>query len=107
MIKEITILGQKYTVDTANGELATSGADGMCKAYAKKIDIRPYSEMLEYSAADDEKKERFKEVVRHEIVHAFLFENGLDDYARDEKIVQWIAMQLPKINEAVAEVLDE
>lgn len=41
------------------------------------------------------------EALRHEIVHVFLFESGLEEYGRDEVIVQWIAMQLPKINKAI------
>lgn len=38
--------------------------------------------------------------IRHEIVHAFLFESGLDHntkWARDEEIVDWIAIQTPKL----------
>ena len=44
-----------------------------------------------------------KHVLVHEIVHAFLFESGLDDqtkdgWARNEEIVDWFALQLPKMS---------
>lgn len=42
----------------------------------------------------------FMQVIRHEIVHAFLHESGLDsntNWARNEEIVDWIAIQFPKL----------
>lgn len=48
-----------------------------------------------------------KKVIRHEIVHAFLFESGLsesacgcDSWARNEEMVDWMARQGPKIYKA-------
>lgn len=45
-----------------------------------------------------------KEVLRHEIIHAFLHESGLDvssasceSWANNEEMVDWFAMQSPKI----------
>ena len=41
-----------------------------------------------------------RKVKRHEIVHSLLFESGLDnntDWARNEEIIDWIAMQYPKM----------
>lgn len=105
MVKRVKILGETYKVDTNCKELVGSGADGMCKMYSKEIKIIPAEFMLENEDKLEEKIERYKEVVRHEVIHAFLSENGLDDYSRDEKIVQWFAMQLPKINMAISEVL--
>ena len=40
-------------------------------------------------------------VKRHEIIHSFLYESGLDcntDWARNEEIVDWFAIQYPKIS---------
>lgn len=107
MIKKVNILGQEYEVDTECEELSSTELDGVCHMYGKRIRIRPYKKLLSETDSDEEKKLRYEEVARHEIIHAFLAENGLDDYSRDERIVQWLAMQLPKINKAVSEVLDE
>ncbi len=40
-----------------------------------------------------------KKVLRHEIIHAFLYESGLDAncWARNEEIVDWIAIQFEKL----------
>lgn len=45
-----------------------------------------------------------KQVVRHEIIHAFLLESGLDSnsneaesWATNEEMVDWFAIQSPKI----------
>lgn len=43
-------------------------------------------------------------VTRHEIVHAFLFESGLDnEWARNEQIVDWIALQIPQMAKVMKE----
>lgn len=49
-----------------------------------------------------------KETLRHEIIHAFLFQSGLDAaalpysgaWARNEEMIDWFAMQGPKIIKA-------
>lgn len=48
-----------------------------------------------------------KKVLRHEIVHAFMYESGLDsnsEYARNEELIDWIAIQFEKMLEAFIEV---
>ena len=68
----------------------------------------------EYSKDDNCVKDldfHIKKVKRHEIIHAFLYESGLDcntDWATNEEIVDWIAMQFPKINKIFKELdIDE
>ena len=45
-----------------------------------------------------------KEIIRHEIIHAFLYESGIDacsasaeNWASNEEMVDWFAIQPPKI----------
>lgn len=44
-----------------------------------------------------------KSCLRHEIIHAFLFESGLSNnwehkpYGHEETVIDWIALQFPKI----------
>jgi len=47
-----------------------------------------------------------KQVIRHELVHAFLFESGLDasSWGKNEEIVDWIAIQSLKLFEAFMKV---
>ena len=51
--------------------------------------------MLEQDASEAVKRIRYEEVMRHEIVHAFLFESGLDEYFENEQLVNWIANSVP------------
>lgn len=56
-------------------------------------------------------KQYTKKVMRHEIIHAFLYESGLgensnkiENWAQSEEMVDWIAIQFPKILKAFKEV---
>lgn len=59
--------------------------------------------MEHYAAEADSIKDlkKFRDkVTRHEIIHAFLEESGLADnseWARNEEMIDWFAIQLPKI----------
>ena len=103
-MREVNILGMLYTVCSST-DLMDKGLDGECCYYSKQIKIRPWSKMLDDTSSDMEKQYRHREVVRHEIVHAFLYESGLSEYAQDEQLVDWIAMQFPKIEEAIIQAV--
>ncbi len=48
-----------------------------------------------------------KQTLRHEIIHAFFAESGLhsdSDYAENEELVDWIAIQFPKMLKVFQEV---
>ena len=105
MIKNISILGQEYEVNTACDELNKTAKDGLCYEYDKRIEVRPSEFMLNDADSKELKEKRYEEVVRHELVHAFFSESGLDNYSMDETLVNWLAMQIPKINKAVDEVM--
>lgn len=50
-----------------------------------------------------------KENLRHEIIHAFLFESGLgfnlenSEFGHEETMIDWLAIQFPKILEVFKE----
>lgn len=55
-------------------------------------------------ASDNEILDTFYTTIRHEIIHAYLMESGLntstnaiDCWARNEEMVDWFAIQFPKI----------
>ena len=64
----------------------------------------------EYSTDDNSIKNleyHIKKVKRHEIIHALLYESGLDcntNWATNEEIVDWIAMQYPKFSKIFKEL---
>jgi len=96
----VDILGTKYVVKE-DISLKDTQADGLCKSYSKEITYRTIEEMLCKDDPVELKEERKREVIRHEIVHAFFFEAGLEIYGGDEVLVDWIAKQFPKMLHAI------
>lgn len=110
----INILGAEYTVEVKKYEedavFEKNVIDGYCDSWAKQIVI---CDMTTYPSFADEPEETCKaaqkETLRHEIVHAFFEENGLSDssirydergWAKNEEMVDWFAIQGPKIYKA-------
>lgn len=92
---DVDILGTKYKL-IENAEL-DKDTDGVCAFYSKEIHIRPVEQMLGGEGTTAEKYERRKEVIRHEIAHAYLYESGLTTLAQDETPVEWLATNFPKM----------
>ncbi len=104
---KINILGTEYNIIFDAEEKDDSklkGLSGYTDFSIKKIIIR----RLEKDDASLEDLEFYKkEVLRHEIVHAFFYESGLDgscDYARNEELIDWIAIQFTKMLEVFIKV---
>lgn len=103
---KINILGTDYEIltqtEAENPKL--EDANGLCEMYSHKIILRDIKE----TPYCFENLESFKhKVLRHEIIHAFFAESGLrnnSDYAQNEELVDWIAIQLPKIVKVMSEL---
>lgn len=95
-MRNVNILGTKYTVIIDNS-LNNTPADGVCKTYDKTITVRLVPDMLGADDCYKSKEMRFREVIRHELIHAFFEESGLFEYCSDERLVDWIAKQFPKM----------
>jgi len=113
MTLKINVLGTDYTV---------SYHDYKDKPIFEKRSIGGYSDDVAYEIVicnmkthpgfEDETEEWCKtlekRILRHEIVHAFLSESGLQDstcqvdapWAKNEEMVDWIAIQFPKLLKA-------
>lgn len=103
---KISILGTEYTISKGNAfeDALLETNQGYCDNTRKKIVINELRPELG-SKIDIEPVQ--KRVLRHEIIHAFLFESGLDensDWGTDETLVDWIALQFPKLEEAFKKV---
>ena len=103
MKTSVNVLGTEYKVIT-DDSIISQNVDGLCKSYDKEILIRSKREMLCSEDSEAIKEVRYKEVLRHELVHAFFDESGLDDYSNNEQLVNWIAAQFPKMLKAFQEV---
>lgn len=98
MSKKVNILGTEYTIETENDKLLKLNADGLCEQYTKKICVRETDSFLTDDDSQETKLVREKEVLRHELYHAFFNESGLsDDYSGNEQLINWLAIQSPKI----------
>lgn len=93
---KVDVLGTKYKIikHNKNNPIRINGCDGYCDYTVKEIHI---AEMEDYEWADI--KGHANKVIRHELVHAFLYESGLDveSWARNEELVDWMAIQIPKV----------
>ena len=102
-MKKINILGTEYELAINDSECMKKNADGLCNFYDKKILFRSADNLLEPDSSSETKEIRQQEVKRHEIIHAFFEESGLVDYANNEQLVEWIAVQFPKMLEVFKE----
>lgn len=103
---KVKILGAKYSIYKLNKkeDKRLSDKDGYCDFYQKVIVVEKQKD----DPDDINKMQSLKlyenNVLRHEIIHAFLHESGLDicshnieSWARDEEMIDWMALQFPKM----------
>lgn len=103
------ILGTKYSIYfyNSNQDSALKSCDGYCDFTSKKIVVKRSKELED--ELDDFAAYRRK-ILRHEIVHAYLGESGLrsnfmhPEYGHDETMVDWIAIQFPKMYKTFEEL---
>lgn len=79
-------------------------SDGYTNQYSREIVVRTRAQLLDEEATDADREERERHCLRHELVHAFLFESGLNEYSYDETLVDWIAAKIPAMVEAMQKV---
>ncbi len=110
---KINILGTEYTVTVKKYDedetFERRSIDGYCDSWTKQIVVCDMSTYKRWEHEPTETAEAAqKETLRHEIVHAFFSESGLADssnsvdcsWAKNEEMVDWIAIQGPKIYKA-------
>lgn len=109
MKQSVNILGTEYKIVFVP---SLNDRGGETDFYTKTIKISEFEDALELDLTSD-KRELQKHILRHELVHAFLFEsglnansNGIEAWASNEEMVDWIAIQLPKIMAAYKSVMD-
>lgn len=99
---KVNILGTEYTVEerTVEEDSYLNNCDGYCDKSTKEIVVakqKPDNDLNNYDWYR-------KKVMRHEIIHAFLYESGLHEnfehpkqYGHEETTIDWIAIQFPKM----------
>lgn len=110
---KVNVLGTKYDIIRVK-----SGQDeymekmhfgGYCDGVIKRIVLLDLKTVPEWAKESEYRiKEQENETLRHELVHAFLNESGLgyntfsasEAWAKNEEMVDWIAIQFPKLLKA-------
>jgi Zn-dependent peptidase ImmA (M78 family) len=100
LFAKVLVLGQEYKIYLSNEK-----TDSVLK---DKYGYTHYTE--KYIVIDDDiPNNKFKQhIIKHELVHAFLQESGLhtqSDWASNEEIVDWIALQLFKMDKTCKETI--
>lgn len=103
-MKTVNILGTKYDIKYAKASEDRNignGGDAYCDWTGKKIVLQDPAE-ADGNLADMDAY--WRKTLRHEIIHAFLFESGLaqnsfqtDAWAQNEEMIDWLAFMGPKI----------
>lgn len=92
------MLGTQYIIveRDSGSDAALETADGYCDYTTKTIVVKRLASAP--GMVTDLAKYR-KDVLRHELTHALLHECGLsgESWAANEEIVDWIALQFPKL----------
>ena len=110
--KLVNILGTDYSIKIIEPteEMNKNNWVGLCSSLKKEILL---SDLSNSNDLDDIQVNAYhKETLRHEIIHAFFNESGLQDssfvfdgpWAKNEEMVDWFAIQLPKILRALQSI---
>lgn len=114
MNMELSILGSAWIVEEKDVKSDDYLKDnyGYCDSSVRKIVVATLESVERERKPDtaEDMAEVLGRAKRHEIIHAFLFESGLgfsscgiNAWAVNEEMVEWLAKQWPKIQRAFCE----
>lgn len=106
----VNVLGTTYKIETHklrdDETLKKNSWGGYINFDEKKIVLADFDDTEDFTFSSDTSRAAYKnKTLRHEIVHAFLEESGLSEssavpqcgWAQHEEMVDWFAIQAPKI----------
>lgn len=104
----VNVLGVEYDIELIEEKdefMKFGGLVGHTDFTSKKIKVLIQKKIDDLSS--DNQKINQNNIIRHELIHAFLFESGIDMGMQfhNEECVDFFAMQLPKILKML-EILD-
>lgn len=113
---KIDVLGTKYSIRRVNNGqdefMEKMNFGGYCDDGKKEIVVLNLKTCPGFmDEPDDAIAARERETIRHELIHAFLSESGLSwntfaaekAWAKNEEMVDWFAIQFPKLLKAFKE----
>ena len=101
----INVLGTMYDLYECQADkMQDKDNYGECDRYAKTILIN--TALFQADDVVDNVMEVKQKVIRHEIIHAFFHEAGLDCYSEDEVLVDALSILYPKIRDTIENVAE-
>lgn len=102
---KINVLGTEYTMTVCgeNEDSRLAEFDGLTDETTKELLVESYEKDRDDPNCKKNLQVQINKVKRHEIIHAFLFESGLaenSEWAQNEEMVDFFAIQFPKLLEA-------
>lgn len=104
-VKTVDILGSKWTIKYVDDDPAFEQSEGFTNDAAREItieNVKISDDPLLYDMQSQYINQ--KRVLRHELIHAYLYESGLGDssnncdaWAVNEEMVDWFARNIPKM----------
>ena len=104
-VRIVDILGSKWTIKYVDDDPAFEQANGITNDAAREItieNVKMTDDPLDFDMQSQYNNQ--KRVLRHELIHAYLFESGLGDssnscdaWAVNEEMVDWFARTIPKM----------
>ena len=105
MKAEIDDFGTHYTVQELTVEqspVKLADTEGYTELFSKEIILRTgYEDSPSTIKCVNDYKAK---VLRHELMHAIFHECGLSNYCDDETLVEFLAIQFPKIQKILGQV---
>ena len=106
--EKISILGTEYEIHRQSREQNQKLEKnvGLCERYSKRIIIGTFDEARNDKLCVERIDLLEKQILRHEIIHAFLGESGLmaeSNWAENEEMIDWFAIQFEKLHKAFSE----
>lgn len=108
-IMQINILGTEYEIIKGSVLNCPSLKElyGFTDYTVKQIVVLDFRTVEKDNRSFEDFETLQKQVLRHEIIHAFLFESGLnvnsndvEQWATNEEMVDWFVIQWPKLSKA-------
>ena len=101
---KVSILGTEYEINVMSEDKDPKLKEnyGYCDPSVKQIIVSNFSDLIESNDSWADLDEFRNKVIRHEIIHAMMYESGLSDqceFAMNEELIDWIAIQFDKLSE--------
>ena len=105
---KVNVLGTEYDVEILSQRdesMDVLESVGYTDCSVKKIRVFDVTKNTDLSQQED--REKYQNLIlRHELIHAFLYESGIGFGMQfhNEELVDWLAMQFPKMTEVFDEM---